>query len=225
MSPVTDKGAPVTTDTLLLGSAVSVPHGSLVAELGCGSGAVIRRASRLNPGCTWLGIDKRWEPLASLTRSADRMTGAVSVLAVCCSVSRATSIFPSGFADCVICNPPYGISGRVRLSPLRERALSRSGDDLLGIRFVRAASQMLRTGGSFLMINLPSALTWMLLGCETWGLNPVELQPVGPAGRPAVRILLRAVKGGGEDLMIRTQSTCDELLSSCPEDQGIAFEL
>jgi tRNA1(Val) A37 N6-methylase TrmN6 len=134
-------------------------------------------------------------------------------MAVCCSVSRVSSVFPPDIADSVICNPPYGIHGEGRISPVHERALSRTGDDLLGVRFIRAASHLLRTGGSFLMINLPSALPCILLGCETWSLNPVELQPVGPEGRPAARIVLRAVKGGGENLTIRPQLTADELLS------------
>ncbi|MCK5064880.1 MAG: hypothetical protein KAQ97_06335, partial [Candidatus Fermentibacteraceae bacterium] len=47
----------VTTDTLLLACSLNVSPGSVVIELGCGSGGAMLTSSTLNSDCRWIGID------------------------------------------------------------------------------------------------------------------------------------------------------------------------
>ncbi|MBN2587332.1 MAG: methyltransferase, partial [Candidatus Fermentibacteraceae bacterium] len=110
--PGRDTGAPVTTDTLLLASFVSVPPGSTVVELGCGSGGVIEAASGGNPGCRWIGIDARTPPLRVMMRSLEGRRAVDEVHCVCCNVEDVPMAFAGAVADAVITNPPFGTLGR-----------------------------------------------------------------------------------------------------------------
>jgi tRNA1Val (adenine37-N6)-methyltransferase len=210
--PDRDPGAPVTTDTLLLASCVSVPRGSTVIELGCGSGGVIEAASRENPGCRWIGVDARTPPLREMMGSPERRSAADEVHCVCCNVEDVPMAFSEAVADLVITNPPFGTLGRGRVSPDRDRALSRSGSDMLLHHFIRAAAHVLPPGGEFIVVGRPCMLPEMLLGCSSWGLGPVRLQPVGQPDRPAVHILLRCVKGSGAELVIHHQKTAEDVI-------------
>ena len=107
----------------------------------------------------------------------------------------------------------YGMEGRGRSSPDTSRQTARAGDDMLCQEFLRAASHLLVTGGVLVIVNIPASLPWILLGCIAWDLTPLELQPVGPPGLPSKRILLRAEKGSGGDLVIKHQLTALELIN------------
>ncbi len=209
--PDRDPGAPVTTDTLLLASYISVPRGSTIIELGCGSGGVIEAASRRNPGCRWIGVDSRTPPLREMMVSLERRRKVDDVQCVCCNVEDVPMAFSEAVADSVITNPPFGTLGRGRVSPDQDRALSRSGSDMLLHHFIRAAAHLLPSGGEFIIVGRPCMLPEILLGCSAWGLGPVRLQPVGQPDRPAVHILLSCAKGSGAGLIIETQRGSKEL--------------
>ena len=209
-----DPGASVTTDTLLLASALRTEPGSVIVDLGCGSGGASLYSSSLNPGCRWIGIDIRFEPLKLMMASRDLQDTPVDAAAVCCSLETVPFAFPECIANAVILNPPYGRTGSVRRSPHVERDMSRSGSGLLLYQFMRGAAHLLVPGGDFLIINRPSSLAEILLGCRAFGINPVALQPVGSPDKPAELILLHGRKGSGEDLKILPQSEPEPLIRS-----------
>lgn len=200
-------GPSVTTDTLLLGSSLSVEPGTLVVDLGCGPGGAMDAARSSNPDCSWLGIDLRYAPLRELVLAR----GEAAVDAVCCDVLHIPWAIRGGIAGAVIMNPPFVDRQRGRISPSVSRAVSRSGSSILLHAFVRAASHLLRSGGQMLAVARPAMLPSLLLGCRAWDLGPSELQPVGPAGGPAVHILLRCLKGAVPDLVVKCQRSSLEL--------------
>lgn len=197
-----DPGAPVTTDTILLASSLHISPGSVIVDLGCGSGGAAIYSSSINPGCRWIGIDIRYDPLKLLLASKDLQRTPVDIAAVCCSLETVPFAFAECIADAVIMNPPYGRLGSVRNSPDNRRDRSRAGSDLLLYQFIRGAAHLLVRGGEFLIINKASLLPEILLGCRAFGINPVEVQPVGSAGKPAERIILKSRKGSHEELKI-----------------------
>lgn len=201
-----DHGASVTTDTLLIASSLHIPPGSVIADLGCGSGGASIYSSALNPGCRWIGIDIRYDPLKLLLASKDIQKTPVDITAVCCSIETVPLAFAERIADAVILNPPYGRLGSIRSCNDSGRDRSRAGSDLLLYQFVRGAAHLLVRGGELLMINRPSLLPEMLLGCRAFGINPVEVQPVGSEGKPAERIILKGRKGSREELKILPQT-------------------
>ena len=200
-----DAGASVTTDTLLLASSLHISPGSVIVDLGCGSGGASLYSSTLNPGCRWICVDIRYDPLKLLMNSKNLQRTPVDITAVCCSLETVPLAFAEGFADAVILNPPYGRLGSVRNSPDSGRDRSRAGSDLLLYQFIRGAAHLMVRGGEFLIINKAFLLPEILLGCRAFGINPVEVQPVGSEGKPAERIILKGRKGSHEDLKILPQ--------------------
>lgn len=219
-----DTGAPVTTDTLLLASSLHISPGSVVVDLGCGSGGGLVYCSILNPGCRWIGIDIRFDALGLMLDSGKLQDIPLDVLAVCCSVETVSLTFPESIADAVIMNPPYGASDSARNSPDTGRDRSRVGSHLLLYQFIKGAAHVLVSGGEFLIINKPSLLPEIMLGCRAFGINPLEIQPVGPPGRPAERIILKGKKDSRAGLEILPRTEASELLKSRLTRQAIQIK-
>jgi len=213
-----DPGAPVTTDTLLLASSLHASPGSVIVDLGCGSGGASIYSSSLNPGCRWIGIDIRYDPLKLMMNSRNHQNSHVNMTAVCCSLESVPLTFSGCIADAVILNPPYCVSGSVRQSPVKGRNISRSGPGMLIYQFIRSAAHLLVHGGEFLIVNRPVMLPEIMLGCRAFGVNILEIQPIGSLGKPAEQIILRGRKGSGEDLRILPQvEVGDYLRHPAPE--------
>ncbi len=213
-----DPGASVTTDTLLLASALRTAPGSIIVDLGCGSGAAALYSAALNPGCRWIGLDIRYDPLKLMMASRYLQGTPVDIVAVCCNVEKIPFAFSEGIADAVILNPPYGRTGSVRRSPRAERDRSRNGSGLLLYHFIRGAAHLLVRGGQFLIINKPSSLPQIILGCRAFGINPVAIQPVGSPEKPAELIILRGRKGSREGLAILPQTEAESLIRSAQDN-------
>ena len=214
---MTDPGASVTTDTLLLASSLRAVPGSVIVDLGCGSGTAALYSAALNPDCRWIGLDIRFDPLKLMMSSKNMQGAPVDRAAVCCSIETVTLAFSECIADAVIMNPPYGRTGSVRKSPYGERDRSRRGPALLLYQFIRGAAHLLVPGGQFLIINKPALLSEILLGCRASGINPVAIQPVGSPGKPAELIVLHGRKGSREELKILPQAEAESLIRS-PRD-------
>lgn len=209
-----DTGASVTTDTLLLASALRTLPASVIADLGCGSGGVILYSSALNPDCRWIGIDIRHDPLKLMMAAKDIQKRPEDISAVCCNIETIPLVFPGSIADAVIMNPPYGRKGSARRSPRAERDRSRRGSELLLYQFIRSAAHLLVPGGKVLIINRPSSLPDIMLGCRAFGVNPVEIQPVGSAEKPAELIILQGRKDYRGGLSILPQAEAADLIRS-----------
>ena len=212
-----DTGASVTTDTLLLASALHTTPGSVIVDLGCGSGTASLYSAALNPGCRWIGLDIRYDPLKLMMVSGDLPGTPADISAVCCSIETVPLAFPECMADAVIMNPPYGRTGSVRNSPQVDRDRSRRGPGLLLYQFIRGGAHLLVPGGDLLIINRPSSLAEVLLGCRAFGINPVALQPVGSPEKSAELIILQGRKGSREELKIHPQAEAESLIRS-PQD-------
>ena len=207
-----DTCAPVTTDTLLLASSLNTSQGSSIVDLGCGSGGASLYSSAFNPGCRWIGIDIRYDPLKLMMFSRNHHNPQLKMTAVCCSIESVPFAFSGSIADAVIMNPPYRASGSARQSPQRDRNISRSGSGLLVYQFIRSAAHLLVQGGELLIVNRPAMLPEILLGCRAFGVNIVEIQPIGSLGKPAEHIILNGRKGSGEELSILPQVEAGDYL-------------
>lgn len=101
----------------------------------------------------------------------------------------------TGAADLVLANPPFNADTRHRTSPDAARARAHMADADLLAGWVRAADRCLGARGMLCLIHRPEALTDILAALAK-GFGAVEILPVHPRpDRPAVRLLVRAVKG------------------------------
>lgn len=100
-----------------------------------------------------------------------------------------------GAADLVLANPPFNADTRHRTSPDEARARAHMADADLLAEWVRAADRCLGAKGVLCLIHRPEALADILAALAK-GFGAIEILPVHPrADRPAVRLLVRAVKG------------------------------
>ncbi|GEM_PF-1194726 len=199
-----------TTDTLLLACSLAVPPGSLVVEMGCGSGGAMIAASRMNPGCRWIGFDLRLAPLNGINARASGQSSLPQMFIMQADASAPP--IKSGKADAVMCNPPFAKDRERRRSPDPSRELCRSAPPMAIHRFIRTGADLLREGGTLVMINRPSVLPEMLLGFRASGLCAEIIQPVGMPACDARHIILTGRKGGRAAFRLSAQRTPESIL-------------
>ena len=192
------KGHRVGHDAILLAAASAVQPGDCVIELGAGVGAaglaVGRRVAEAS--VTLVEIDPA---LAELARSnAERNGLAGRVRSVCLDVTAQPAAFAAaglkaGAADHVLMNPPFNAAQNPSPDPARRRAHV-AGDDTLAV-WIGATARLLRDGGVVTLIWRADGLRAVLAGLAK-DFGAVTVLPVYPKpDAPAIRVLVRAVKG------------------------------
>jgi len=186
-------------DAMLLAAATPARSGDRVVDLGAGVGAaglaVARRVSGIK--LVLVEID---EKLAELARS-NANSNAIAAETIALDVTSASSAFVSlglkpDSAEIVLMNPPFNDSARHRVSPdkLRETAHVATPATLEG--WVRAARRLLKTGGMLVMIWRADEIAEVLATLDR-GFGSLAILPVhADVTSPAIRVLVRAVKGG-----------------------------
>ena len=186
-------------DAMLLAAATSARPGGRVVDFGAGVGAaglaVARRVEGI--GLALVEID---EALAGLARS-NAAANAIDADVIVLDVEAGAEIFAaaglaSDSADAVLMNPPFNDAARHRVSPDAARAHAHvSGEDTLA-RWIHAARRILKSGGALTLIWRSDGIGDVLSALDR-GFGSLAIQPVhGEAAAPAIRILVRAVKGG-----------------------------
>jgi tRNA1(Val) A37 N6-methylase TrmN6 len=99
-------------------------------------------------------------------------------------------------ADVVLMNPPFNDAARHRVSPDKARHIAHvaTGSTLQG--WIHAARRILKSGGVLSLIWRADALSEVLAALDR-GFGSLAILPVhGEVRAPAIRVLIRAIKGG-----------------------------
>ncbi|MDF2116136.1 methyltransferase [Roseiarcaceae bacterium H3SJ34-1] len=189
------------TDAILLAAAVAGPV-KMLADLGAGVGSA-GLAAALRLPLQRLELVEKDPSLAELARQNIALNGLDSIAETrVCDVLDAKSRLAAGLAndsfDGVAMNPPWYAAGRNRVSPdpgkASAHAMAGDGDPTVD-PWLRAASAILRPGGTLTLIHRPDSLPAILAACEG-RLGDVAVLPVHARPQePATRILLRGIKG------------------------------
>jgi tRNA1Val (adenine37-N6)-methyltransferase len=185
------KGYRAATDPVLLAAACPAKAGDSVLDLGCGAGAAALCLGQRVPGLQLAGLELQAD-YADLARQNASRNGMVLEVHEG-DLARMPAALRRDF-DHVIANPPYYPPGGSP-SPIPGRARAMQVETPLA-EWVSAASRRLRPGGWLTLIcgadGLPEVLAAM--GKK---LGSAAVLPLAPRdGRPALRILLQARKGG-----------------------------
>jgi tRNA1(Val) A37 N6-methylase TrmN6 len=98
--------------------------------------------------------------------------------------------------DVVLMNPPFNDAVRHRASPDRARSIAHVAQPAMLQNWVHAARRILKSGGVLTLIWRADALAEVFSALER-GFGSLAVLPVhGEATKPAIRVLVRAVKGG-----------------------------
>ena len=186
-------------DAMLLAAATPARSGDRVVDLGAGIGAAGLAVAKRVAGIklVLVEIDKGLAELARANASANAIAAETLVLDV---TSGAESFASAGLApdsvDVVLTNPPFNDASRHRASPDNARAMAHvaAAETLEG--WIHAARRILKPGGNLVMIwradGLADVLTALGRGFGSLMILPVHADAVSPA----IRVLVRATKGG-----------------------------
>ncbi|MGC2779216.1 MAG: methyltransferase, partial [Bradyrhizobium sp.] len=179
--------------------ATAARPGDRVVDLGAGVGTAGLALARRVDGVA-LTLVEREPALASLARDnarANELQADVAVLDVAAAAAAfAAAGLGSDSVDVVLMNPPFHEGARHRASPDATRAAAHMSTATTLEIWTHAARRMLKSGGVLTLIWRADGLGEVLTALAR-GFGSLAVQPVhGHPGRPAIRILVRAVKGG-----------------------------
>ena len=194
-------------DAMLLAAATPAREGDHVADFGAGVGAaglaVARRVAGID--LVLVEIDDVLAALARDNAAANAIAAKVIVLDV---EATADTFAAAGLApdsvDTVLMNPPFNDPARHRASPDRARELAHVATSSTLENWVRAARRVLKSGGTLTLIWRADGLA-DVLATLTRGFGSLAILPVhGDAKAPAIRVLVRATKGGRRPAQIHS---------------------
>lgn len=194
-------------DAILLAAAAPQSISGLALDIGAGVGAAGLSLAALRPGLTF-GLVENDPSLAALARTNITVngfgqSGSVYEADLLDPQSRAAAGLLDGSAALIISNPPFLDAARVRSSPKagkRSAHVMPDGATLEG--WITACLALLMDGGQLILIHRPDAMPEMLAALQRRA-GDMGLLPIHPqAGKPAMRILLRARKSSRGPLAI-----------------------
>jgi len=186
-------------DAMLLAAATAARPGDRVADFGAGVGAAGLAVARRVPGVriALIEIDEGLAALARQNAASNTIEAEVIAIDVASGTAAfaAAGLFPDSF-DVVVMNPPFNESRRHRPSPDKGRETAHVATATTLESWIRAARRILKTGGVLTLIWRADALAEVLAGLDR-GFGSLTILPVhGNASTPAIRVLVRAIKGG-----------------------------
>ncbi|MBC9883241.1 methyltransferase [Bradyrhizobium sp. INPA01-394B] len=186
-------------DAILLAAATEASKGDRVVDLGAGIGAAGLALARRVAGIDLCLVEIDPE-LAELAR-ANAATNAIATDVIVLDITDDAQAFAAhglgpDSADCVMMNPPFNDPARHRGSPDQARHTAHVATEETLHAWVHAARRILRSNGVLTLIWRADGMAEVLAALSR-GFGSVSILPVhGEAGRPAIRVLVRAVKGG-----------------------------
>ena len=186
-------------DAILLAAATSARSGQRVLDFGAGVGTAGLAVARRVPGLSLalIEINPDFADLARHNAEANELAADVITLDLASSAETfaAAGLSPDS-ADAILMNPPFNDPARHRVSPDRAREIAHVATDDTLATWIHAARRVLKSNGVLTMIWRADGIADVLASLDR-GFGSLMLLPVyGDAAAPAIRILVRAVKGG-----------------------------
>ena len=186
-------------DAVLLAAATAARPGDRVAEFGAGVGVAGLALARRVDGVelVLVEIDATLAELARGNARANAIQANVIVLDV---ESDAPAFVAAGLppdsVDAVLMNPPFNDPARHRASPDAARETAHMAHDATLEKWVHAARRLLRSRGMLTLIWRADGIADVLAALGH-GFGSLRILPVhGEAQAPAIRVIIRATKGG-----------------------------
>jgi tRNA1(Val) A37 N6-methylase TrmN6 len=186
-------------DAMLLAAATPAHQGDRVVDFGAGVGAaglaLARRVAGIN--LVLVEIDPDLAGLARGNAAANAISADVIVLDVAAAADAfaAAGLVPDS-ADVILMNPPFNDPSRHRASPDQTRKIAHVATAATLESWIHASRRVLKSGGILSLIWRADGLAEVLAALGR-GFGSLKILPVhGDATQPAIRVLIRAVKGG-----------------------------
>lgn len=192
-------------DAILLAAATEARPGQRIADFGAGVGAAGLALARRVGGIelVMVEIDPALAALAAVNAAANGIEARAVMLDVGASAAAFADagLAPDSF-DGVLMNPPFNDGLRQQASPDPARRVAHAAMAATLEGWIHAARRVLKPGGALTLIwraeGLADALAALARGFGSVAVLPVH----GKDATPAIRILVRAIKGGRAPLRI-----------------------
>lgn len=194
------RGHRVGHDAILLAAAAGARAGEQAADLGSGVGAAgLALAARVDGlTVTLIEIDTGLCELAAENARLNLLDSRVRALAADAGSTQALASagLSPGSMDRVLMNPPFHDASRQNVSPDPRRRLAHAGMPGLLPAWVASAAWLLKPNGVLTLIWRADGLAEVMSALED-SFGGMAVLPVLPReGTAAIRVLVRAVKGG-----------------------------
>ena len=186
-------------DAMLLAAATPAHPGDRVVDFGAGVGAAGLAVARRVAGIklVLVEIDRQLASLACGNAASNAIPADVIVLDVTAAADTfaAAGLSPDS-ADVVLMNPPFNDSARHRASPDKARETAHVATAATLESWIHAARRILKSGGVLTLIWRADGIAEVLAALDR-GFGSLAILAVhGDAKMPAIRVLIRAIKGG-----------------------------
>jgi tRNA1(Val) A37 N6-methylase TrmN6 len=186
-------------DAILLAAATGARAGDRVVDFGAGVGtaglALARRVEGIR--LSLVEIDPELAELARGNAAMNAIAAEAIVLDVAADAQAfaASGLLPDS-VDAVLMNPPFNDPARHRGSPDQARHTAHVAREETLNTWVHAARRILRSNGVLTLVWRADGIADVMAALSR-GFGSIVILPVhGEAGKPAIRVLVRAVKGG-----------------------------
>ena len=192
-------------DAMLLAAATPARSGDRVVDLGAGIGAAGLAIAKRVAGIELFLVEID-AALASGARG-NAVANAIAADVIVLDVTSAAETFATAglspdSVDVVLMNPPFNDPARHRASPDRSREVAHVSTAATLGKWIHAARRILKSGGALTLIWRADGLVEVLTALAR-GFGSLAIQPVhGDPKMPAIRVLIRATKGGKAPLQI-----------------------
>ena len=192
-------------DAMLLAAATPARRGDRVVDFGAGVGAAGFAVARRVAGID-LVLVEIVEELAQLARGNAAANGIAAEIVVLDVASAPEAFAAAGLrpdsADVVLMNPPFNDPARHQASPDDARAAAHMAAAATLQSWVHAARRILKARGALTLIWRADGLGDVLAALDR-GFGSLDILAVhGDPGMPAIRVLVRACKGGKAPMRI-----------------------
>ena len=186
-------------DAMLLAAATPARSGQRVIDFGAGVGAAGLALARRVAGIELVLVEID-AGLAELARDNARSNAIPAETIVLDLNANAEAFAAAGLtpdsADVVLMNPPFNDPARHRASPEKTREVAHVATTETLQGWIHAARRTLKSGGILSLIWRADGLAEVLAALDR-GFGSLVILPVhGDPAAPAIRVLVRAIKGG-----------------------------
>jgi tRNA1(Val) A37 N6-methylase TrmN6 len=201
------RGHRVGHDAILLAAATGALAGDRAVDLGSGVGAAGLALATRVPGIevTLVEIDPELAAIAAenIARNGLKDQARAVILDVAAPAAEFEACgLAAGMTDRVLMNPPFNDTARQNLSPDPDRRAAHGAAAGLLAGWIETAARLLHSAGTLTLIWRADGLADVLAALDG-RFGGVVVMPVhGRAGQPAIRVLVRASKGGRAPLQL-----------------------
>jgi tRNA1(Val) A37 N6-methylase TrmN6 len=186
-------------DAMLLAASTPARQSDLVVDLGAGIGAAgLAVATRVDGvKLVLVEIDEGLADIARANATANKISTETRVLDVTSGAEKFASagLLPDS-VDVVLMNPPFNDAARHRASPDKAREIAHVASAETLDAWIHASRRILKSGGHLVMIWRADGIADVLAALSR-GFGSLMILPVhAQASSPAIRVLVRATKGG-----------------------------